>query len=59
MASLDGNLNFSMTWFDEVLEDCSDELELGDDKELTEEVRAGICQSRIGTSDDFLMEAHM
>ena len=42
MVSFDGNLNFSAMWFDEELEDCSDELVLGDDKELMEELRTGI-----------------
>lgn len=42
MTSLDGNLNFSGMWFDEELEDCSDELVLGDAKELMEELRTGI-----------------
>lgn len=42
MVSLDGNLNLSAMWFEEVFTCCCDELELGDDKELTEEVRSSI-----------------
>lgn len=42
MVSLDGNLNLSAMWFEEVFTCCCDELELGDDKELTEEVHSSI-----------------
>ena len=41
-VSLDGNLNLSAMWFEELFTWCCDGLELGDDKELTEEVRSRI-----------------
>jgi len=42
MVSLDGILNLSVTWFEELLPCCSGELEPGDAKELAEEERASI-----------------
>ena len=41
-VSLDGILNLSATWFEVLFTCCSDELELGDDKELAEEARTSI-----------------
>ena len=42
MVSLDGNLNLSAMWFEELFTCSRDELEVGDDKELTEEARTSI-----------------
>lgn len=42
MVSLDGNLNLSATWFEVLFPCCSDELQLGEDKELAEEARRSI-----------------
>ena len=47
MVSLDGNLNLSATWFEELFTCSRDELEVGDDKELTEEARTSIWKDSV------------
>ena len=42
MVSLDGNLNLSAMWFEELFTCSRDELEVSDDKELTEEALTSI-----------------